>query len=90
MAVRAKLRVVSVVPTAEGATYEGRTVKFNAVYYCNKTHATPEEEDACESHSYSKWTPDASLYMQITNPRAFEQFHEGDVSYLDFTRASAE
>ena len=89
MAVRAKLRVVSTVPTGEGTTYEGRTVKFDAMY-CNKTHATPEEEDACESHSYSKWTPSASLEMQITNPRAFEQFHEGDVFYLDFTRAPAE
>lgn len=53
--------------------------------FCGRTHQTPEEEDACESHCFSKATPSGSLSMQIDNPRARGTFAPGQRYYLDFT-----
>lgn len=88
MSVRAKMYVSDVgqygYPGADNPTQVD--VELKAVY-CGKQHASPEEEDACESHSYSKASPSAQVHLTITNPRAYEQFKVGDVYYVDFTKA---
>ena len=87
MAVRAKFSVVS--RTERGYAPRGVSqvdVELSAAY-CGRKHATVEEEDACESHSYSEATPQGKLVLTITNPRAYEQFRVGDVFYLDFIKA---
>ena len=40
-----------------------------------------------ENNTFAKWTPRASLSIQITNPELVGQFAVGEEYYLDFVRA---
>ncbi|HEX5180774.1 MAG TPA: hypothetical protein VFW04_15665 [Gemmatimonadaceae bacterium] len=40
-----------------------------------------------EDNKYSKWTPNASLRMSITNPELMGQFKQFDKFCVDFTPA---
>ena len=55
----------------------GERVKLRAVY-----------GDTPENKSFSKWTPSATVEMQISNPAALGAFVPGAEYYLDFTPAA--
>lgn len=44
--------------------------------------------DSEENKSFSKWTPQGSIEMTITNPAAVEFFEIGKAYYIDFTPAA--
>lgn len=69
--VRAKFKVDFITIHAES-----REVKMSAV--------TSGSE---ENKSFSKWTPTASLSMNISNPECFDKFEVGKEYYIDFTKA---
>lgn len=73
---RAKMRVTSVVV---GETTE--TLHFNAV--CKSDGYPSDGSD--EDNSFARWTPSASLSMQVTNPDLHGKFKAGDTFYVDFT-----
>lgn len=88
MGVRAKFTVTEIRHIAHQPDGDKTIIVSAMPACCNRPpHATPEEEDACESHGYSKWTPAGKLELTITNPRAFGAFVEGHSYYLDFTPA---
>lgn len=45
--------------------------------------------DSEENKSFSKWTPQGSIEMTITNPAAIDFFELGAPYYIDFVRADA-
>lgn len=42
-----------------------------------------------EDNTYAKYSPGASLVINIANPALFGQFKVGDKYYVDFTQAQA-
>jgi hypothetical protein len=74
---RAKMRVSSV--TSHGPNNE--TLNFNAV--CGKFPYPADGSD--EDNTFARWTPSASLQMQITNPELVGKYKQGDTFYVDFT-----
>lgn len=77
---RAKMRVTSVI--SHGPANE--TLNFNAV--CPKGPYPADGSD--EDNTFARWTPSASLSMQVTNPDLVGKFKAGDTFYVDFTPAT--
>lgn len=40
-----------------------------------------------EDNTFAKWSPGASLSINIANPALFDQFKVGDKYYVDFSKA---
>lgn len=78
MTMRAKMRVASV--TGQGSSEQ---LTFNAV--CPKGAYPADGSD--EDNTFARWTPSASLQMQVNNPDLLGKFKVGDTFYLDFTPA---
>ena len=74
---RCKMRVESVARSmaADGVTVESESVKLCAVY----------GKEGTENAQWSKWTPSASLSIQINNPLAIGKVFKGGEYYCDFT-----
>lgn len=47
-----------------------------------------DENGLDEDNTFAKFTPGASLTMQIANPVLFGKFKHGDKFYVDFTPAT--
>lgn len=75
---RAKLKITSV-QKHENVAQE--TLTFAAVAKSGGYPADGADED----NTFAKFTPSASLTMQILNPALLGQFKEGQAFYVDFT-----
>jgi len=85
---RAKFRVSSVTPpTVEvdpaQPTAPAQTVQMYPVGPKGSYPADGSDED----NTYAKWSPSGSLSLTIVNPALSNKIKEGDVFYLDFTKA---
>ena len=76
MSVRAKFKC-NTITIFEG---DSREYSFSPVY----------GSDGSANAQWSKWTPNGSLKMTISNPECFDKFEVGKEYYLDFTPAEAE
>lgn len=74
---RAKMTLSSVTKT----TY-GEKLKFDAV-----PAVSYPEDGSDEDNTYAKFSPQASVEIQIANPTLFGQFEPGEKYYIDFTKA---
>jgi hypothetical protein len=74
---RAKLQINRI---EQFATCE--TLHFNAV--CAKSYPTDGSD---EDNTFAKFSPSATLQIQITNPALLGQFKVGEKYYVDFTPA---
>lgn len=81
MKMRAKFRVTEVVPVPDGGNTE--TLKMSAV--CGDGGF--DKDGSNEDNSFAKWTPSATLEMQITNPALHGKFKREQKFYVDFTPA---
>lgn len=75
---RAKLKINRI--EQHSATCE--TLHFNAV--CAKTYPADGSD---EDNTFAKFSPSATLTIQITNPALVGQFKPGETYYVDFTEA---
>lgn len=87
---RAKFRVNSVtppeVPVSEGITIAPpQTIKAFPV---GRSDSSPED-GSDEDNSYAKFSPSGSLELTIVNPQLSNKIKEGDVFYVEFTKAEA-
>lgn len=76
---RAKMKVHNVIP--HGPSSE--TLQLSAV--CPASGYPADGSD--ENNTFAKWTPNASLSIQITNPELVGKFPVGQSYYVDFTLA---
>jgi hypothetical protein len=81
---RAKLQVIGVTQQKSGETVMSENLSLSAV--CGK--APFGENGESEDNTYARYTPMATLTMQISNPNLFGKIKEGQKFYLDFTEAS--
>lgn len=58
-------------------------LRFNAVAKSTAYPADGSDED----NSFAKWSPSASLEIQVANPALFGKIAHGDKFYVDFTKA---
>jgi hypothetical protein len=58
------------------------TLHFNAV--CAKAYPADGSD---EDNTFAKFTPSATLAINITNPALIGQFKAGEVFHVDFTKA---
>lgn len=77
---RAKLKCSSVTPSGDG-----EILKFHAVA---KSDSYPAD-GSDENNSYARWSPSASLELNVQNPNLKGKIAEGDTFYVDFTPAPA-
>ncbi len=83
---RAKMKVSFVDRThqgKEGDSYRSIAIRVSAVCKDSAYPADGTDED----NSFARWSPSADLTMTIANPNLFEKIKEGDVFYVDFSRA---
>ncbi len=83
---RAKMRISHIDTTylgKEGDQYRSIGVKACAVCKDGGYPADGSDED----NSFARWSPSADLSITIANPNLFDKLAEGDVFYVDFTRA---
>lgn len=81
---RAKFRVANVQPSVDaGGNTTCETLTFSAVHKCDGY--PPDGSD--ENNSFARWTPSATLEMQVNNPALFGKFGIGQEFYADFTPA---
>lgn len=79
---RAKMQVQEVTTETE---YEGcESVKLSAVCSSAPYGANGENED----NTFARYTPFATLEIQIKNPDLIGKFKPGQKFYLDFTEAA--
>lgn len=85
--VRAKFRVTQVAPYKNE---DGQTTlehwEMYAVGGNDVEHGYPED-GSDEDNTFSKWTPNAHLTMDVQNPALFDVLKAGDKYYVDFTLA---
>jgi len=87
---RAKMVVASVTegkgyaPIGQEPEKVSERLQLNAVGM-GKPYAQDGTGD--EDNTFSRWTPCASLDMQVQNPALWGQFKPGDKLYVDFTPA---
>lgn len=77
---RAKMNLTTV---TKGIGYE--VLAFNAV---SKAGGYPED-GSDEDNTYAKFSPSASLTIQIANPALLDKFQAGEKYYVDFTPVPA-
>jgi len=65
-------------------TEQGEEIKMSAV-----TGKPGVGDEPSEDNTYSKYTPSASLTINVTNPALFGKINPGERYYLDFTKAEA-
>ena len=68
-------------PTAEPKKY-GETLHMHAV--AAKSYPADGSD---EDNDYAKWSPGASLQINIANPNLWGKFKHGDKFYVDFIKA---
>jgi hypothetical protein len=76
---RAKLQVASVTPCGEG-----ETVRFHAVAKSTAYPADGSDED----NTFARFSPSASLEINIQNPALVGKHKVGEKYYVDFTPAN--
>lgn len=85
-AMRAKMQVGMVQEHfygADGAKSQ-ETLTMHAV--C-RSNGYADTDGLDEDNTYAKYSPGASLVINIANPALFGQFKVGDKYYVDFTQA---
>lgn len=80
MAIRAKMRLSSIVTSQHSPTYATKTAKFTAVY----------DSTLLEDQKFQKATPNASAEFQIDNPPAIDQLVPGQDYYFDISVVPSE
>lgn len=86
---RAKLRLYKVEShtSQEDMTTPGPVVSENLWFLAVSAQDYSKTGGADENNTYAMYTPMAKLGMTVANPALLNKFHEGDVFYVDFTRA---
>ena len=80
---RAKMLVRQVQVHSNAGVTQSETLQMNAVCPAEGYPADGSDED----NTFAKWTPNASVSIQITNPELFDKFHIGQAYYVDFSPA---
>ncbi len=70
--------------TSVALSGDGEILKFCAV---SKTDGYPPD-GSDEDNSYARWSPSASLEINVQNPALKGKIAAGDTFYVDFTKAS--
>ena len=78
---RAKMRVTSIVPNGNVETLNMCAVAKSELY---------PDDGSDENNTYAKFTPSASLSMDIANPDLVGTFKADQVFYVDFTEVNEE
>ena len=78
---RAKLRVGAVLPYQS----EGEVIQERLVMHGVAKNGSYPADGADEDNSFAKFTPSASLDIQIANPALIGKFEVGQTFYVDFT-----
>lgn len=86
---RAKMRVASVtegvLPAGAGEPSKyNETLTFQAVAKSDGYPADGNDED----NTFAKWSPSATLTIDVRNPALWGRFAPGDTFYVDFTPAA--
>lgn len=86
---RAKLQVGLVQEHFYGEKdIEGKATKSQETLTMHAVAASKYPEDGSdENNTYAKWSPGASLVINIANPNLWGKFKVGDEYYVDFTKA---
>jgi len=79
VAMRAKLKITQVQKHENSAN---ETLHFSAVSRSDKY----PEDGSDENNTFAKFSPSASLTLQIANPNLIGKFAAGEEYYLDFTK----
>jgi hypothetical protein len=67
---------------------EGKATKSQETLTMHAVAASKYPEDGSdENNTYAKWSPGASLIINIANPDLWGKFKVGDEYYVDFTKA---
>lgn len=74
---RAKMKCSSVEPCGDG-----EILRFHAVSKCGGYPQDGSDED----NSYARWSPSASLEINVQNPALKGKIQPGDTFYVDFTK----
>ena len=81
---RAKVRVGSVLPHRdESEKTVSEQVRLYGVPKSNGYPADGTDED----NTFAKYSPSATLMINVANPALFGKFNHGDKFYVDFTPA---
>lgn len=75
MAIRAKMRLQSILTNQHTPSYATKSAKFSAIY----------DSTLAEDQKFQKATPSASAEFQIDNPPAIDQLVPGQDYYFDIT-----
>lgn len=79
-AMRAKVKITGIKPYPDAGEVSSEALSFS---FPSKDGSYPAD-GSDEDQQFSKFTPDASLSMTISNPDLVGKFAVGDVFYLDF------
>jgi len=77
---RAKMQLNTITRTTYGEKLEFAAVAKSVPY---------PEDGSDEDNTYAKFSPSASLTIQVANPALFGKFTPGEKYYVDFTPADA-
>lgn len=80
-AMRAKMQIESVTKVNGG----NEILRMHAV----AKSGTYPEDGSDEDNTYAKWSPSASLEIQIANPALHGKFSPGEKYYVDFAKAES-
>ena len=83
---RAKLQVGNVHEHFAGGDKEKSSETLHMHAVC-RTNGYADTEGADEDNTYAKYSPCATLVIQIANSDLFGAFTVGDKFYVDFTKA---
>lgn len=82
---RAKLRVGSVLPFADG---EGKIVQERVTFHGVAKSGAYPEDGTDEDNTFAKFSPSALFDIVIANPALIGKYTPGDTFYVDFTSAA--
>lgn len=87
---RAKFRVSSVTPPVVEVKPGENIAPAQTIqaYPVARSDGYPAD-GSDENNSFAKWSPSGSLSLTVVNPALSNTIKEGDVFYVDFTRAEA-
>jgi hypothetical protein len=82
------MRAKMVVDSVKEYTHSTHNEKIAETLSLRAVCANKYPEDGLdENNTYAKFTPSATLTLQVTNPALFDKFNSGDKFYIDFTPA---
>ena len=67
--------------------YNNHNPNYEELEFLAVITAPFDKDGNSEDNSFTRWTPDGSLKMSVTNPNLIGKFKEGQKFYLDFIPA---